>query len=209
RARRQGRRHGRGRRHRPAAGNRGQQAITPMQYNVLATDARQQVVALTLEAENETFAANQARAKGLSVLSVEAKGFRLGLPRRSTRFPVMLFSAELVSLLDAGLNLVEALTTLAEKERRAEGQEVLSAILAAIRRGAAAAFLDALRRHHQGGGAQRQRARGARPLHQLPGRDRSGEEEDRLGQHLPGDPDDGGRAGDVVPHVLRGAALRQ
>src|SRR5687768_13533843 len=106
-----------------------------MRFNVLALDARQQVVALTLEAANDTLAADQARAKGLSVVSVEAKGFRLGLPRRSTRFPVMLFSMELVSLLDAGLNLVEALQTLAEKERRAEGQEVLSAILAAIHRG--------------------------------------------------------------------------
>jgi general secretion pathway protein F len=106
-----------------------------MQFNVLALDARQQVVALTLEAANDTLAADQARAKGLSVVSVEAKGFRLGLPRRSVRFPVMLFSAELVSLLDAGLNLVEALQTLGEKERRAEGQQVLSQILAAIHRG--------------------------------------------------------------------------
>src|SRR5687767_14821868 len=106
-----------------------------MRFNVLALDARQQVVALTLEAANDTLAADQARAKGLSVVSVEAKGFRLGLPRRSTRFPVMLFSVELVSLLDAGLNLVEALQTLAEKERRAEGQEVLTQILAAIHRG--------------------------------------------------------------------------
>ena len=106
-----------------------------MQFNVLALDARQQVVALTLEAANDTLAADQARARGLSVVSVEAKGFRLGLPRRSVRFPVMLFSAELVSLLDAGLNLVEALQTLGEKERRAEGQQVLSQILAAIHRG--------------------------------------------------------------------------
>jgi general secretion pathway protein F len=106
-----------------------------MQFNVLALDARQQVVALTLEAANDTLAADQARAKGLSVVSVEAKGFRLGLPRRSARFPVMLFSAELVALLDAGLNLVEALQTLAEKERRAEGQQVLCQILAAIHRG--------------------------------------------------------------------------
>lgn len=106
-----------------------------MQFNVLAIDSRQQVVALTLEAATDTVAADQARAKGLTVVSVAAKGFRLGLPRRSTRFPVMLFSVELVSLLDAGLNLVEALQTLGEKERRAEGQEILSAILAAIHRG--------------------------------------------------------------------------
>ena len=106
-----------------------------MQYNVLATDARQQVVALSLEAANETLAANQARARGLTVVSIEPTGIRWTLPRRQPRFQTMLFSMELVSLLDAGLNLVEALQTLAEKERRSEGQQVLSAMLAAIHRG--------------------------------------------------------------------------
>jgi len=106
-----------------------------MHYNVLATDARQQVVALTLEAANETFAANQARAQGLTVVSIEPTGLRFTMPRRQPRFQTTLFSMELVSLLDAGLNLVEALTTLTEKERRAEGQQVLSAILAGIHRG--------------------------------------------------------------------------
>ena len=107
-----------------------------MHFKVLALDARQQPVALNLEAANDTLAADQARAQGLTVVSVERTGFRLGLvPKRNTRFAVALFSTELVSLLDAGLNLVEALQTLAEKERRAEGQEVLSTILAAIHRG--------------------------------------------------------------------------
>src|SRR4051812_35587118 len=106
-----------------------------MQYNVLATDARQQVVALTLEAANETLAANQARAQGLTVVSLEPTGIRWTLPRRQPRLQTMLFSPELGSPLDAGLNLVEALQTLAEKERRSEGQQVLAAILAAIHRG--------------------------------------------------------------------------
>ena len=107
-----------------------------MHFKVLALDARQQAVALDLEAANDTSAADQARARGLTVVSVERTGLRLSrMPRRATRFQVSLFSTELVSLLDAGLNLVEALQTLAEKERRAEGQEVLSAILAAIHRG--------------------------------------------------------------------------
>src|SRR5687767_11680067 len=106
-----------------------------MQFNVLAVDARQQVSALTLEAASEALAADQARAQGLSVVSVTPVRFRLALPKRKTRFPATLFSMELVSLLEAGLNLVEALQTLAEKERRAEGQEVLAAILAAIHRG--------------------------------------------------------------------------
>jgi general secretion pathway protein F len=106
-----------------------------MQFNVLAVDARQQVVALNLDAASEALAADQVRARGLSLVSMEQKGLRLSLPKRGARFQVMLFSMELVSLLDAGLNLVEALQTLADKERRADGQDVLCAILAAIHRG--------------------------------------------------------------------------
>ncbi len=103
-----------------------------MQFNVLAIDSRQQVVALSLEAASEARAAEQARAKDLQVVSVEPSGWRLALPRPKARFPATLFSMELVSLLDAGLNLVEALQTLADKKNH-EG--VLSAILAAIHRG--------------------------------------------------------------------------
>jgi general secretion pathway protein F len=106
-----------------------------MQFNVLAVDARQQVVALSLEAASEALAVDQVRARDLSVISVERAGFRLALPRRQARFPATLFSMELLSLLDAGLNLVEALQTLAEKEGSSERQEVLSTILSAIHRG--------------------------------------------------------------------------
>jgi general secretion pathway protein F len=104
-----------------------------MQFSILAVDSRQQVVALSLEAASEALAADQARARGLNVVSLERKGFRL--PSRKARFPATLFSMELLSLLQAGLNLVEALQTLSEKESGGERAEVLSAILAAIHRG--------------------------------------------------------------------------
>src|SRR5687767_10487400 len=102
-----------------------------MQFNVLAIDSRQQVVALTLEAASEALAADQVRSRGLELISLEAKGIRLALPKRKVKFPTTLFSMELLSLLEAGLNLVEALQTLAEKEP----SDVLTAILAAIHRG--------------------------------------------------------------------------
>jgi general secretion pathway protein F len=104
-----------------------------MRFSILAVDARQQVVALDLEAASEALAADQVRSRGLTLLSSERKG--LALPKRQSRFPATLFSMELVSLLGAGLNLVEALQTLAEKDAGGERQEVLSTILAAIRRG--------------------------------------------------------------------------
>ena len=105
-----------------------------MRFDVIALDARQQIVALRLEAANAGLAAEQVRSQGLRLISLESRGVRLPLARRK-RFPATLFSMELMSLLDAGLNLVEALQTLAEKEGYGERREVLSGLLAAISRG--------------------------------------------------------------------------
>ena len=104
-----------------------------MNFQILAVDARQQVVSLKLQAANAALAADQVRKQGLTLISLESQGLRL--PRRTARFPTTLFSLELLSLLEAGLNLVEALQTLAEKEAHGERQEVLSGLLAALHRG--------------------------------------------------------------------------
>jgi general secretion pathway protein F len=106
-----------------------------MRFDVVAIDARQQVVALNLDAANAALAAEEVRRQGLSLISLESRGLRLPLAPRGKRFPATLFSMELMSLLEAGLNLVEALQTLAEKEGHGERQEVLSGLLAAINRG--------------------------------------------------------------------------
>jgi general secretion pathway protein F len=112
-----------------------------MQFNVHALDARQQVVALSLDAASESAARDMAESRGLSVFSVEGKRRAFALPalRRAGGFKTALFSVELLSLLEAGLNLVEAMQTLAEKDvagrSNNSGQEVLSGMLAAIHRG--------------------------------------------------------------------------
>jgi general secretion pathway protein F len=108
-----------------------------MQFNILAVDSRQQVVAFNLEAASEALAADQARLRGLTPVSIEKSGMRLPTLTPKKKFPAVLFSMELLSLLEAGLNLVEALQTLAEKEAGGERQEVLATILAAIHRGEA------------------------------------------------------------------------
>ena len=97
-----------------------------MRFLIQALDARQQVVSLSLEAASEAAAREGARQQGLNVFFVKPRGIQ-----RAARFSVGLFSAELMALLEAGLNLVEALQTLAEKD----SNEVLSSILAAVRRG--------------------------------------------------------------------------
>src|SRR5436190_18215954 len=105
-----------------------------MQFNVHALDAKQQVVALSLEAASETAARDVAQSRGLTVFSIQGKK---SLPRlrRAGAFKTALFSVELLSLLEAGLNLVEAMQTLAEKDVAGERQQVLSGVLAAIHRG--------------------------------------------------------------------------
>ncbi|HEX2199031.1 MAG TPA: type II secretion system F family protein [Burkholderiales bacterium] len=104
-----------------------------MNFQILAVDARQQVVSLKLDAASAAIAADQVRKQGLTLISLESNSLRL--PRRAARFPTMLFSLELLTLLEAGLNLVEALQTLAEKEAQGERQEVLSGLLGALHRG--------------------------------------------------------------------------
>ena len=106
-----------------------------MRFDVLAIDARQQVVSLELQAANATLAAEALRAQGLSPLSLQPRGLAMALPRSRRAFPAMLFSIELMSLLEAGLNLVEALQTLSDKEQGGERAEVLSGLTASIHRG--------------------------------------------------------------------------
>ncbi|OYY93764.1 MAG: type II secretion system protein [Hydrogenophilales bacterium 28-61-23] len=87
-------------------------------------------VSLNLDAKHAEEAAEQARRQGLTVLSVKPAGAgRLPMFARRYRFPISLFSRELLSLLGSGLSLMEALQTLAEKEARAETRKLLMQVL--------------------------------------------------------------------------------
>src|SRR5260221_1425864 len=109
-----------------------------MQFNGHALDTQQQVIALSLEAASEADARGMAEGRGLAVFSIEGKralpAFRSVVRRRTAAFKTSLFSMELLSLLEAGLNLVEALPTLAEKEIAGDGQQVFGNLVASIQR---------------------------------------------------------------------------
>jgi general secretion pathway protein F len=106
-----------------------------MRFRLKAVNPRQEVVALDLSAANESDALDAARERGLAVLAIRPLGLRPFGLRVAPGFPVTLFSIELLALLEAGLNLVEALQTLSEKELHGERRVVLAGILAAIHRG--------------------------------------------------------------------------
>lgn len=96
----------------------------------------QQVQSLALEAGDAVQAQVLAEAQGYSVLAMKVRG-GAGVAGRlkRQRFNLMLFSQELLSLLDSGLSLVEAIEALAEKEQHTESRTVLEQVMAALYEG--------------------------------------------------------------------------
>lgn len=104
-----------------------------MRYEVKAVGPAGQVEALALEASDAHDASLQAQGQGYAVLGVKAAaGWSL---RRGASFPLVLFSQELLALLEAGLSLVEGLETLADKERQPEVRKALRHMLASLYEG--------------------------------------------------------------------------
>jgi general secretion pathway protein F len=107
-----------------------------MQYQIKALRRGEGVSLLSISAANKNDAANLAKGQGYTVLGIKGGGFtfpRLGKARNW--FPLVLFSQELLALLDAGLSLVEALEVLAEKERHSGARKVFDSIVARLYEG--------------------------------------------------------------------------
>ncbi|MCL4472164.1 MAG: type II secretion system F family protein [Gammaproteobacteria bacterium] len=107
-----------------------------MRYEVKTLRDGDAVVALTLDAADVQDARNQASQQGYAVLSVRALGgLHFSLGSRRAKFPLLLFSQELLALLDAGLSLMEALQALAVKETRPDTRKVLEQVIAGLYEG--------------------------------------------------------------------------
>jgi general secretion pathway protein F len=95
-----------------------------------------EVVVMDIDACDRQDASSQVLAQGHVLLSLRARAAgRLVFGERVPRLPLGLFSQELLSLLQAGLPIVEALETLAEKENRPEIARVLRRIVSALYEG--------------------------------------------------------------------------
>lgn len=101
-----------------------------MRFDVKAFRQKGPIVSLRVDATSAAEASLTVERQGYSVLGVQAQGgLQLTLPRRRARFPLLLFSQELHVLLEAGLSLIEAMETLAEKEVHTHTREVLKQII--------------------------------------------------------------------------------
>jgi general secretion pathway protein F len=107
-----------------------------MHFEVRALREGNAVVALPVNALDIGDAKRQARNLGYTVLAVRPLRSWAGLGgARSARFPLVLFSQELLALLNAGLTLVESIEALTEKEHRPETRKVLEGLIARLREG--------------------------------------------------------------------------
>ncbi len=110
-----------------------------MRYRIKAVKSGGAVVSLSLDARDDRDANEQAQAQGYAVLALRRVGGMGALGGRgalgSARFPLVLFTQELLALLRSGISLVEAIETLSEKEGRAATARVLQGLLSRLREG--------------------------------------------------------------------------
>ncbi len=104
-----------------------------MEYQVKAMRGKE-ITLLNIIAQHAEDAKSQVRAKGYTPIAVSTKTLQFK-SQTGKKFPLALFSQELLALLDAGLNLVESIETLAEKESRSHVKTALDALLQALYQG--------------------------------------------------------------------------
>jgi general secretion pathway protein F len=109
-----------------------------MHYQVRGLGNDGAILVLELDARDERDASEQAASRGLAVLSMRRRaGVGAWIVARRARFPLLLFSQELLALLQSGISLVESIETLAEKEQRPETRKVLDQLITRLREGQA------------------------------------------------------------------------
>jgi general secretion pathway protein F len=108
-----------------------------MEYIVKTMGSGAVIATQRLQAADVADATRQAQTQGGEVLSVAPASWtsRFGTLQSSAKFPLLLFSQELLSLLNSGVSLLEAVETLAEKEARPGVRNVLQNMIASLRQG--------------------------------------------------------------------------
>ncbi|MDR0279556.1 MAG: type II secretion system F family protein [Paucimonas sp.] len=88
------------------------------------------VVSMTVEAQGDGEARRMVEDQGLRVLSLRAeRHWRMLRLRARETFDLVLFSQELTTLLNAGLPLIDALESLAEKEQAPQARKTLDELV--------------------------------------------------------------------------------
>jgi len=101
-----------------------------MRFEIRALRAGAGATTLRLDASDADAAIEQVRQQGYDVLKIKSTRTLAGLSSSEARsFPLGLFSQELLTLLEAGLPVVDSIETLKEKEVKAERQRLLARVV--------------------------------------------------------------------------------
>lgn len=100
-------------------------------------DSNDLLLTLEIEAPDAGSVPAHAELRGCTVLDIEPVQFSTLRLKRKQRFPVMLFSRELLSLLTAGLSLTEAIDTLVEKETNPANRKLIESVRTSLYQGKA------------------------------------------------------------------------
>lgn len=107
-----------------------------MRFDLRTITPEGRIESLECHAPDEPAARAQAEGRGHTVVSVTARRELVTLWKSAqARFPLELFSQELLVLVAAGIPLVESIETLAQKERRVEFRAVLLNVITRLRQG--------------------------------------------------------------------------
>jgi len=106
-----------------------------MPYEVRALSLDNQIVALVVDAQDESDARRQVEARGLHATQVRAQRSLRSSKAARGGISLVLFSQELLALLTAGLSIVEGLEALVEREGNARLRGILERLLAGLREG--------------------------------------------------------------------------
>ena len=107
-----------------------------MRFQIVAYRHLEGVVSLSLEAASFDEARALAKERGINIVSIRQKWHWAAQRRRKDPpFDLLLFSQELRSLLDAGLSLIESLTTLSRKETNATRRKLIEVLIRQLREG--------------------------------------------------------------------------
>ncbi|TFW36191.1 type II secretion system F family protein [Massilia horti] len=104
-----------------------------MRFSIRAIGFDNRLQTLELDASDARAASRAASARRLTVL--EVRPLAATRQRRGRRFALVLFTQELLALLQSGLGLVESLEALGEKESQSETGALLARLLARMRDG--------------------------------------------------------------------------
>lgn len=106
-----------------------------MRYLVTAVKGSNDLLTLELEAVDESGVRSHSDLKGCTVLEIKPLKFGLLRFKRSNKFPVLLFSRELLALLLAGLSLTEVIDLLVEKEHNPANRKLLDSLRTSLYQG--------------------------------------------------------------------------